>query len=267
MKTGKIAIIGGGNLGGAIATGLVHTKAVEASSLHVTRRRPQLLEPLAKMGIVTGSNNLEAAKDADILFLAVKPYQIEDVISEVSSELSSSTIIISLAAGLNNQTLFELTGGKYPVFRAMPNTAVAIGESMTGISGINASKEDIEIVKALFAKLGSVEVIPEDLMDGITVLASCGIAFALRFIRAATEAGVEIGFGSELALKVVSQTVKGAARLLIEGGGHPEAEIDKVTTPRGITIAGLNEMEHGGFSSSVIKAIKASFEKTENSRK
>jgi pyrroline-5-carboxylate reductase len=267
MNIHKIAIIGGGNLGSAIAKGLIYTNSINPAAVFVTRRRSQLLGSLSLLGITTGSDNLAAVKAADVVFLAVKPYQIQDVLEEVTSVLSSKAIIISLATGIDNQKLLQLTGGKYAVYRAMPNTAVAIGQSMTCVSGLNASDEQTELVRSLFEKLGSVQVIPEELMAGATVLAACGIAFALRFIRASTQGGIEIGFGSELALKIASQTVKGAAHLLIEGDSHPEAEIDKVTTPRGITISGLNEMEHQGFSSSLIKGLMTSFQKIENGKK
>jgi pyrroline-5-carboxylate reductase len=267
MKSHKIAIIGGGNLGSAIAKGLIHTSSMAPAAVHVTRRRAQLLASLSRLGITTGSDNLAAVKEAEIVFLAVKPYQIQEVVEELIPALLPNAIIISLATGIENNKLLELTGGKYPVFRAMPNTAVAIGQSMTCISGMNASEEQTEVVRSLFEKLGTVQMIPEELMSGATVLAACGIAFALRFIRAATQGGIEIGFGSELALKIASQTVKGAAHLLIEGDSHPEAEIDKVTTPRGITISGLNEMEHQGFSSSLIKGLMTSFQKIENGKK
>ncbi|ASB48652.1 pyrroline-5-carboxylate reductase [Alkalitalea saponilacus] len=263
----KIAIIGGGNLGSAIARGLVHTKACDPQMIHVTRRRAQLLAPLAGFGVITGSNNLEAVKSAKIVFLAVKPYQMKDLLAEISPAIAGDAVLISLATGIDNKTLLELSGGKNAVFRAMPNTAVAIGQSMTCLASLNATPDQDEKVKALFEQLGTVQFIPEELMAGATVLAACGIAFALRFIRAATQGGIEIGFGSELALKIASQTVKGAAHLLIEGGTHPEAEIDKVTTPRGITISGLNEMEHQGFSSSLIKGLMASYQKIENGSK
>jgi pyrroline-5-carboxylate reductase len=267
MNIHKIAIIGGGNLGSAIAKGLIHTSSISAASVFVTRRRSQLLAPLAQLGVTTGSDNGAAVKEADIVFLAVKPYQMQEVLEEVTAVLSPKAILISLATGIDNKKLLELSGGQHPVFRAMPNTAVAIGQSMTCISGMNATEEQTKVVEALFEKLGSVQIIPEELMAGATVLAACGIAFALRFIRAATQGGIEIGFGSELALKIASQTVKGAAHLLIEGHTHPEAEIDKVTTPRGITISGLNEMEHQGFSSSLIKGLMTSFQKIENGKK
>ena len=267
MNNSKIAIIGGGNLGSAIAKGLVFSKTVNPESIFVTRRRAQLLEPLAKIGIQTGSNNPEAAHLARFVFLAVKPYQMEEVLKEITPSLEPGACLISLATGIDNRSLLALSGNKYPVFRAMPNTAIAIGQSMTCLSAMNASPEQEETVKALFETMGSAQYIPEELMSAATVLAACGIAFALRFIRAATQGGIEIGFGSDLALKIASQTVKGAAELIIQGESHPEAEIDKVTTPRGITISGLNEMEHQGFSSSLIKGLLASYNKIENSKK
>lgn len=259
----KVAIIGGGNLGSAIAKGLLYTKSVSPELIHVTRRRVDMISSLADMGIVTGNDNIAAVKGAKIVLFAVKPYQIAEVCEDLKSHFAPDAILISLAAGVENEKLLQMTGNKHPIFRAMPNTAIAIGESMTCLSGKNHTPSQEKEIEKFFAKLGSVMFITEELMASATVLAACGIAFALRFIRAATQGGIEIGFSSDAALKIASQTVKGAAQLIIEGGTHPEAEIDKVTTPRGITISGLNEMEHQGFSSSLIKGLITSFQKIE----
>ncbi len=267
MKNQKIAIIGGGNLGSALAKGIVFTNIVEPKFISITRRRFQLLENLAKIGITTGSDNKSAVKDAGFVFLAVKPYQMEDIVREITPHLNPDVILVSLATGISNNSLVDFSGNKYPVFRAMPNTAIAIGQSMTCLSSLNATAEQEQEVRVFFEKMGTAQYIPEELMASATVLAACGIAFALRFIRAATQGGIEIGFGSDLALKIASQTVKGAAQLIIDGESHPEAEIDKVTTPRGITISGLNEMEHQGFSSSLIKGLLTSYNKIENNKK
>jgi pyrroline-5-carboxylate reductase len=155
----------------------------------------------------------------------------------------------------------SVVGVHIPVFRAMPNTAIAIRESMTCVATKNGEEDHVSDVISIFDNLGKTVVINEELMDAATVLAACGIAFALRFIRAASQGGIEIGFDAATAQTIASQTVRGASDLLIEGGKHPEWEIDKVTTPKGITIAGLNEMEHQGFSSSLIKGILTSFTK------
>lgn len=262
----KIAIIGGGNLGVAIAKGL--KAAGFKGSLVVTRRRKHLIESLTEQGIAISSDNMEAVSEASIVFLAVKPKHLDNILREIQPSLQpGKTILISLATGVSFQHMHEVLGADHVLFRAMPNTAISIRESMTCLSSSNASKEQETMVTTLFNNLGETLVIPEDLMAASTVLAACGIAFALRFIRAAMQGGVEIGFGSENALKIAAHTVKGAADLIIQSQNHPEREIDKVTTPMGITISGLNEMEHQGFSSSLIKGLITSYNKIENGNK
>lgn len=266
MKNKKITIIGGGNLGQAIAKGILNSNIIDAQNLTITRRRVEKLQALKTLGVNTLSDNKIAVAEADIIFLGVKPYQVNDIIEEIDASVKANTIIISLATGVDSQQINEKFNKKLPIFRAMPNTAVAIGQSMTCISSFNASKEDENYVLTLFQQVGEAIIITEELMASATVLAACGIAFALRFIRAATQGGIEIGFGADTALQIASQTVKGAADLLIKSGMHPEQEIDKVTTPRGVTISGLNEMEHQGFSSSLIKGLLTSFNKIENGK-
>ena len=263
----KIAIIGGGNLGSSIAKGLVSSNQPFKGELVVTRRRVHLIKFLEAYGIIVQQDNVVAVNNADIVILAVKPFQLTDIIKEIMPALKKEAILISLAAGVDSQQISEMAGGRRGIFRAMPNTAISIGQSMTCVSSFQSTEDQDKVIRDLFEPVGVVQFIPEELMSSATVLAACGIAFALRFIRAATQGGVEIGFGSELALKIASQTVKGASELIIRGETHPEAEIDKVTTPRGITISGLNEMEHQGFSSALIKGLLTSYEKIENATK
>ena len=143
----------------------------------------------------------------------------------------------------------------------MPNTAIALGQSMTCISTNNAGSNVEKEVLDIFGSMGKAIMVTEDLMGSATVLAACGIAFALRFMRAASQGGIEIGFGAELSTLIAAQTLKGASELILSSGHHPEREIDKVTTPQGITISGLNEMEHNGFSSALIKGLLTSYNK------
>ncbi len=257
----KIAIIGGGNLGSALAKGLIRSQVCKPQQLYITYKEGDTPVALSEPDINTGTDNLKAAKDANLIFIAVKPAQVKEVLKETLSSLSPSAIIISFASGVDTGSLSKWTDMKHPIFRAMPNTALSIGQSMTCLSSVNATSEQENEVKAIFEKLGSAILIPEELMSGATVLTGCGIAFALKYIRAATMGGIEIGFKPELALEIAAQTVKGAAELLLESGNHPEVEIDKVTTPGGITITGLNEMEDQGFSSALINGIISSFEK------
>lgn len=263
MKIGKVAIIGAGNMGGAIVNGLLKSGYIEASSISISDPRKNTLEVFEAKGVNTFQDNMEAVKTADIVILAVKPYHIEKVIDGIKPALTLEKIIVSIAAGVSLSDLANLIGKDSKIFRVMPNTAISLQESMTCISGNGNTEENLATVKELFDQLGATVVINEELMAAATVLASCGTAFALRYVRAAMQGGVEMGFNAEMAQFITAQTVKGAVQLIMNTGHHPEREIDKVTTPRGITITGINEMEHKGFSSSVIQGLIASFNKIE----
>ena len=257
----NITIIGGGNLGSAIAEGLLKSRFAKASDITITKRNVNTLQPLKKKGITVTTDNSEAVKKADVVILAVKPFQVTDVLSGIKNELNSNKIFISVVTGVLISEMEAIIQQQIPLFRAMPNTAIAIQQSMTCICSKDATSEHIEYVNKLFEKLGKVVTIDEKLMEAATILGACGIAYALRFIRANIQGGIEIGFDAATASLIASQTVKGSAELLIQTGKHPEQEIDKVTTPKGCTIAGLNEMEHRGFSSSLIRGVVASYKK------
>jgi pyrroline-5-carboxylate reductase len=257
----KIAIIGGGNLGVAIAEGLIKSGFCLPEHIIVTKRNIKTLEELERKGVLVTSDNKEAVRYADLVLLAVKPYQIKDVVLGIQSELQPQRhLLVSVITGILIDEILEWAGAGIPVVRAMPNTAISIQESMTCICARNHTQEQLDYVHDVFSQLGRVALIDEKLMDAATVLGACGIAYALRYIRASIQGGIEIGFDAQTATLIAAQTVKGAAELLIQKGTHPEQEIDKVTTPKGCTIAGLNEMEHRGFSSSLIRGIKASYE-------
>ena len=194
--------------------------------------------------------------------LAIKPYQIKEVLTEIQSSLQIDRhMLISVVTGYTIDEIKGIIEKEIPVFRAMPNTAIAIGEAMTCVATNNGSEGEIEMVINIFDQVGKAILINEELMEAATVLGACGIAYSLRYIRAATQGGIEIGFDAKTAELIASQTVKGAASLILQEENHPEKEIDKVTTPQGCTIVGLNEMEHQGFSSSLIRGILASFNK------
>ncbi len=261
MTEKKITVIGGGNLGASIAMGLYKSKQFLPENITVTRRKTELLLELIKKGINVHTDNELAVKLADIVIIAVKPKVVDSVLQQVKGLLNKNKTVISVATGVKLAHMQSIIGAEVPLFRAMPNTAISIRESMTCIATTNGEENQVNEVIELFDNLGKALRITEELMDAATVLAACGIAYALRFIRAASQGGIEIGFDAATAQTIASQTVRGAAGLLIKGGQHPEWEIDKVTTPAGITISGLNEMEHQGFSSSLIKGIKTSFNK------
>ncbi len=258
----KIAIIGGGNLGTAIAEGLMSSGFIKAENILITKRNTSTLKHLVDKGVQVSSNNEEAINFADYILFAVKPFQIKEVLVKLKPKLiTKKHKIISVITGVWIKEMQELLGNNFSIFRVMPNTAIAIKESMTCITHDNANEEEIKFVADVFNQLGKTVFIEEKLMDAATVLAACGTAYAMRYIRANIQGGIEIGFNATIASLIAAQTVKGAAELLLQKNTHPEQEIDKVTTPKGCTIAGLNEMEHQGFSSSLIKGISTSYKK------
>ena len=262
MSNNTIAIIGGGNLGSAIAEGLLSSGFMAAENITVTKRNIATLEPLQQKGVQVTNDNIKAIQDADWIILAVKPFQIKDILQQLKPHLQPGKHkLVSVITGVWIKDIQDVLGTEFTLFRAMPNTAIAIRESITCICKYNAVSEDEQYILSLFNQLGKTVFIEEKLMDAATVLGACGTAYAMRYIRANIQGGIEIGFDAATASLIAAQTVKGAAQLLLTKHTHPEQEIDKVTTPKGCTIAGLNEMEHQGFSSSLIKGVVTSYKK------
>jgi len=250
----NIHIIGGGNLGVAIALGL--SGFVPECSVTVTRRNAENIKHLEAKGINVSSDNTQGIEKANLVILTVKPYQTALVLKEIAHKIPSA-IVVSAVSGVTIEDLQKEIPAN-AVVRIMPNIAVQFGESATCIAFQEKDREAAQEVVSIFQRLGTAPIIEEKLMDAATVLGACGTAYALRYIRASMQAGIEIGFDAQTALAIAAQTAKGAAQMLLEEKIHPEQLIDRVTTPQGCTIVGLNEMEHQGFSSSLIKGIKTS---------
>ncbi len=260
----KIAIIGCGNLGTSIANGLLMRGDFDANNLTLTKRNTSSLAEFEARGVHVHSDNQTAAQYADIILLGVKPYNVPPILEEIKAALDpKKQIIISLATGVTLEEMYQIIDPSTVTFRAMPNIAADIQESITCICERQANLAQIELVKGLFDAIGFTIPIDEKLMEAATVLGACGIAYVLRFMRAMIQGGIQIGFDSVTASKIVFQTVKGASELMIQRNMHPEEAIDKVTTPKGCTIVGLNEMEHQGFSSAMVRGVIASYEKIE----
>lgn len=252
----KVTIIGAGNMGGAIAEGLVKAGR-KPEDITVTAAHAASLEKFAAKGIACTTDNKAAAKDADIIFVAVKPWIAPAVIEEISSVIGKDQTVVSVCPGVKPEQFTGKLGADTKLIYVIPNTAIAVCESMTFILPVNASEADAEAVTALLEGTGMNMTVPFKQLPAVTALASCGIAYALRYIRAASEGGVEMGVYPADATKIVAQTVKGAAALLEARGTNPEEEIDRVTTPGGLTIKGLNAMEEAGFTNAVIQGLKA----------
>lgn len=260
-----IAIIGTGSLGRAIAEGLVAAGKAKPKRLTLTRRHVGHLDDLKERGFHTTADNAEAVAAAEIVIIAVEPHHLDGVLIEIAGSLEPERhTLISVVSGAGIDAIRRLVGPDVPIVRAMPNTAVALRESMTCLAAESEHRPALEAAAELFAAVGSTLIVDEEQMVPATALCACGVAFFLRAVRAACQGGIEIGFHPEEALHMAAQTALGAAALVREHGRHPEREIDAVTTPRGCTIAGLNEMEHRGFSSALIKGITTSSVKAES---
>lgn len=262
MNSTKIAIIGAGNIGTLIARGLVDSGQFAAGNITLTRRRTQLLEEMRTHGFAISSDNCTAVKSAEVILISVEPQQLNKVLLEISPTLEKGKhLLISVVTGVRTDQIRKIIDKEIPIVRAMPNTAIAVRESMTTMTANGADESVLRLAQSIFDTVGKTLIINEEEMNAATALGACGIAFFLRAIRAASQGGIEIGFHSAEALAIAAQTAKGAATLLLSRHNHPEQEIDRVTTPQGCTIAGLNQMEHEGFSSALIKGIVVSANK------
>lgn len=258
----KISVIGAGAMGGALIEGLLKGDIFKDEDITVADPCHEALNVFSLKGAPVTSDNKVAARCADIVTVVVKPWLAQKVITEIKSVMDyDRQMLVVIAAGVKSEDInkwLDNGDGKLPsLFLAIPNIAIAVRNSMTFIVPVNASTKQIEAVTGIFNDMGRTIVVEERLLAAGTTLASCGIAYAMRYIRAAVEGGVELGFKAIDAQNIVQQTVKGAVELLQQGNSHPESEIDKVTTPGGVTIKGLNEMEHAGFTSAVIRGLKA----------
>ena len=245
-----------------MADGFIKSGAVKPADISVANPTAQKLEHFALQGASVTTDNKTATEGADIVIIAVKPWLVEQVVNELKPVLNyTRQTIITVAAGISGSqfTAWLKKDDAVPqTFIVIPNTAIAVLASMTFIVPVNATADTTTTIKALFDNVGQTMVTDERHLSAGMTLASCGIAYAMRYVRAAAEGGVELGFKADMAKDIVLQTMKGAVELLQANGNHPEAEIDKVCTPGGLTIRGLNEMEHAGFTSAVIRGLKAS---------
>lgn len=256
----KIAIIGAGNLGLSIAKGILNSKG--SNHLYLTKRNPNELYNFEKYGnVIITSDNREAIKKSTVIIFAVQPNQLEAILENTKDLITKKHILISTITGFSLGKIEAIIGAEHTIIRSMPNTAISVGKSMTCICANEKGKNSINLAKSIFNKMGHAIEIPEEQMQAATVICASGVAFWMRLIRATTQGAIQLGFDAKEAQELAMHTCKGAASLLIESGNHPEEEIDRVTTPMGCTIQGLNEMEHQGLSSSLIQGIIASFDK------
>ena len=246
----RLTVIGAGNMGGALVRGWVRSGA--DLDITVTAKTNKTLEVLSANcpSVKVMRDNAEAARGADVVVVAVKPWLVDNVIEGMGDALDGCKVI-SVAANARNPRI--------DVY-AMPNIAAEFGQGMTFVEdmqGGEAAGTCVETARELFSLVGGVQVVDRAHMSAGMMMAGCGIAYVMRFLRAMSEGGVEMGFYPKDAQSIAMQTMRGAVTLLEQTGLHPEAAIDKVTTPGGVTIKGLNELDHAGFNSAVIRCLKA----------
>lgn len=255
----NITVIGAGNMGGALIHGWA--KSGKLTSLTISDKNEALLAQFKEQypSITTTTDNVDAVKGADIIVVVVKPWLMPVVLEEIKPALDlGKQIIVSDAANFTTEKLAEYLGEAGQYCYVIPNIAAEYGASMSFVAkGEKTSDEALNKVKELYDLCGDTLVVAEHLVGAGMMMASCGIAYVMRYIRAQMQAGCEMGFYPQQAKQIALQTMQGAVSLLKETGWHPEEAIDKVTTPGGVTIKGLNELDHSGFTSAVIKSLKA----------
>ena len=253
-----IAILGMGNMGRALLGGLLRGHDVAPEQVRVTRRDTQALDALREEfpGLITTTDNAEAVRGANIVILAVKPQVVHGVIESIREHLAPNTLVVSILAGITTESLRKSLRQDVPVVRAMPNTPALVDEGATAIAG-GRYAEDIHVgrARAIFEAVGTVEVLPENMMDAVTGLSGSGPAYVYMIIEALTDGGVKQGLPRPQAFRLAAQTVFGAAKLVLETGRHPAILRDEVTTPGGTAIAAVADLEHHGLRTMLINAV------------
>ncbi|MFR9602619.1 MAG: pyrroline-5-carboxylate reductase dimerization domain-containing protein [Rikenellaceae bacterium] len=261
----KIAVIGGGNMGGAIAAGAIKASIVAPQDVTISHLEPKCHDLFGEFldQIKIEDDNAKSIEGADLVVVAVKPWMMSEVLGEICPAIDRKRqALVSIAAGVNFEALAEMMKcgelGDMGMYRIIPNTAIAIAQSVSFICKHNTTAIQDEQLLQIFDSLGASFVITEDQMTPLTSLSSCGIAFAYKYMDASIEGGVELGIDQDLARKVVLQTVRGALMMLETNGTMPQPEIDKVTTKGGITFKGLDAMAESGFTEAVKSGLRAS---------
>jgi pyrroline-5-carboxylate reductase len=258
MKIDRIAILGAGDIGVSIGHGILD--AGLAAEVIITRHNSTFSEE-EKGKFTCLYDNAEAVRRAFVLIMAPKPQQADKLLAQIKDSLTEDHLLISVVSGLGIEKMEELVGKKVPIVRAMLNTAIRVRQSMTFLAFSEAGQEYRSFVQEIFDSVGLVLYIEDRMFPQATVLGGSGVALAMKFLRGYMQACIQHGFDKHDAVKIATQVLKGASMLIEAGSNHPEVEIDKVTTPEGCTIDAVNEMDHRGFTSSLLKAIKVGIKK------
>ncbi len=259
LKEKKIGVIGTGNMGEALISGLLHSRSSTPENIICSDIRKDKLKIVKESyGVLTSGNNLNVVSASEIVVYAVKPQIMASVLRETATSLDMSKLIISIAAGVPLSAIESCLNKDLRLVRVMPNIAASVKEGAAAIApGKHALKDDLKVAKAIFDSVGKSVIIEEELMDAITGLSGSGPAYLFLIVDALADAGVKMGLSREDALLLSTQTVLGAAKLLMETNEHPGKLKDRVTSPGGTAIAGLHTLEQGGLRTTLINAVEA----------
>lgn len=265
LKNRKLAVIGVGKIGGTIVSGLIRNKILRHDQIFGSTRHSEHNQEAGKrLGIKMFRDNAEMVKRADVVLLAVKPQAMPSVLNEIENVVTPKQLVITLAAATGTKFIEDHLAAKVPVIRAMPNTPCLINEGMTVLCpGRTSTKQHLELARQIFEPVGRVAILDhEDLMDAVTALSGSGPAYAYIIVESLAEGGVKAGLPRELATLLAAQTMLGGAKMVLETGEHPAKLKDAVTTPAGVTVDGIMQLEDGGIRVTLIKAIAAATEKS-----
>ena len=258
LKNRQVGVLGTGNMGEALIHGLLHGHLCRPDQIFCSDVRVERLKTIReKYGVKSTSHNMEVVKQSDIVILAVKPQIMKQVVEEIATCLDLSKLIISIAAGVSLDAIEACAHKDLKLIRVMPNICVSVREGVSAIAaGKHAAKDDLMTAKTIFDSVGKSLFIEEYLLDAVTGLSGSGPAYIFLIIDALADAGVKVGLSRDDALILASQTVLGAAKMLIETGEHPGKLKDMVTSPGGTAIAGLHTLEEGGLRTTLINAVE-----------
>ena len=258
MRDVRVAMLGAGKMGGILLGAFLKNALLRPEQIVATVAHSERARAIGeRTGLRVGTNNLEAAQDADVILLGLKPSQIVDVVEGIRPALNRDKMLVSFAASVKTRAIEEAAGCDLPVVRAMPNTPARVGEGMTAMCGGRFCGEaQMEVARRMFETVGRTVVVDEKHMDAVTGLSGSGPAFLYIVVEALAEAGVNVGLPREVATLLAAQTTLGSAKMVLETGSHPALLKDEVTTPAGCTVDGILELEEGGLRVTLIKAVK-----------
>ncbi|HTO10241.1 MAG TPA: pyrroline-5-carboxylate reductase [Candidatus Binatia bacterium] len=258
VKGKRVGFIGGGNMGEALIRGLVGANLVKPDLITATDVRPERTRQLAEQfGVTAHSDNARCVRDADVVILAVKPQIMAEVLRDIAPAVESRHLLISIAAGVATATIRAALGKDARIIRVMPNTPALVLQGAAAIArGRGLERDDLATAQEIFGAVGRVVVLDEELMDAVTGLSGSGPAYVAIVIESLADGGVKMGLDRATAMTLATQTVLGAAQLLLETGMHPGALKDMVSSPGGTTIAGISALEEGGIRTTFIRAVE-----------